>query len=78
MVNSPPLLEHPLVIEEVEVDEVETEDGVDEEVDEVVSEAPEVPVLAEVLPVAELPLEVDEAVPSMPTTRRLSPLLERR
>jgi len=78
MVNSPPLLEHPLVIEEVEVDEVETGDGVDEEVDEVVSEAPEVPVLAEVLPVAELPHEVVEVAPLTPTTRRLSPLLVRR
>jgi hypothetical protein len=78
-VNSlPPPVEHLPVIEEVEVDEEETGDGVDEEEHEVVSEVPEVPVLAEVLPVAELPLEVDEAVPSMPLTRRLSPLLERR
>lgn len=64
--------------EEVEVDEEETGDGVDEVEHEVVSEVPEVPVLAEALPVAELLLEAVEVVPSMPATRRLSPLLERR
>ena len=64
--------------EEDEEDEQVTGDGVDEAEHEAVSEVPEVPVLAEELPVAELPLEVDEAVPSMPATRRLSPLSERR
>jgi hypothetical protein len=66
------------VTEEVEVDEEETGDEVDEAVDEEVSEVPEVPVLAEALPVAELLLEVVELVPSMPATRRLSPPLVRR
>jgi hypothetical protein len=47
-----------------------------EVVDEVESEVPEVvPVLVEVPPVAELPLEVAEPALLTPTTRRLSPLL---
>jgi hypothetical protein len=64
-------VEHQLVVEEDEVEE-ETGDGVDEVVDEAVTEVDEVPALAEVLPVDELPPEVAEAVPLMPTTRRLS------
>ena len=71
-------MEHLPVTEEDEEDEEVTGDGVDEAEHEAVSEVPEVPVLAVELPVAELPLEVDEAVPSMPATRRLSPLSERR
>jgi hypothetical protein len=61
-----------------EVDEVETGDGEDEEVDEEVTEDLEVPVQVEVLPEAELLLEAGEEVPLMPVTRGLSPLLERR
>jgi len=53
-----------------EVDEVETGDGVEHEVHEVVSEVLEELVPVEVPPVAELLPELAE--PSTPATRRLS------